>query len=71
MTIYKAKKSKLKELLIKNNTALDELSAKTGISKAQLTEYQSKQIMSVNNAMTISKELNCSIEDLYIWNTKE
>ncbi|SFC80323.1 Cro/C1-type HTH DNA-binding domain-containing protein [Bacillus sp. OV322] len=71
MTIYKAKKSKLKELLIKNNTALDELSAKTGISTAQLTEYQSKQIMSVNNAMTISKELNCSIEDLYIWNTKE
>ncbi|MFD0049666.1 helix-turn-helix domain-containing protein [Actinomycetes bacterium NPDC127524] len=71
MTIYKAKKSKLKELLIKNKTKLDELSAKTGISKAQLTEYQSKQIMSVNNAMTISKELNCSIEDLYIWNTKE
>jgi DNA-binding Xre family transcriptional regulator len=65
---YKAKKSNLKSLLLKNNTELDSLAAKTGIPASKLNEYFSEKVMSLNNAMTISKELNCQIEDLYVWN---
>lgn len=68
MTNYKAKKSNLETLLSKNNTKLDVLAANTGISKSTLNDYLSKKVMSLNNAMTISKELNCKIEDLYVWN---
>jgi DNA-binding Xre family transcriptional regulator len=68
---YKAKKSNLKTLLLKSNTKLDVLAANTGIPASQLNEYFSKKVMSLNNAMTISKELNCQIEDLYVWNVNE
>ncbi|PLT32035.1 helix-turn-helix transcriptional regulator [Bacillus sp. V5-8f] len=68
MTHYKAKKSNLETLLLENNTKLDVLAANTGISKSTLNDYLSKKVMSLNNAMTISKELNCTIEDLYVWN---
>ncbi|MDQ0219012.1 helix-turn-helix domain-containing protein [Peribacillus cavernae] len=71
MTIYKAKKSNLKELLSKSSTKLDVLADNTGISKPLLNEYLSKKVMSLNNAMTISKELNCKVEDLYVWNISE
>ncbi|KKI88728.1 hypothetical protein WQ54_29910 [Bacillus sp. SA1-12] len=67
MTEYKAKKSNLKELLTKNNTKLDVLAANTNIPIEQLNEYLDKKVMNLNNAMTISKELNCTIEDLYKW----
>jgi DNA-binding Xre family transcriptional regulator len=67
LTNYKAKKSNLEALLSKNNTKLDGLAATTGISKSTLDEYLSKKVMSLNNAMTISKELNCEVEDLYVW----
>jgi DNA-binding Xre family transcriptional regulator len=72
LTVYKAKKSNLKALLSKNNTKLGALAATTGISEPLLNEYLSTKVMSLNNAMTISKELECSVEDLYVWNvTKE
>lgn len=70
MTTYRARKSNLEVLLAKNNTKLDVLAENTGISESTLNEYLDKKVMSLNNAMTISKELNCTIEDLYVWNVK-
>lgn len=67
MTNFKAKKSNLKDLLSKNNMDLDSLEKNTSIPKSQLTGYMSKKIMNLSTAMTISKELNCQIEDLYVW----
>lgn len=71
MTIYKAKKSNLNDLLLQNKTNLAVLEKNTNISKSQLQEFMSKKVMSLNSAMTISKELNCQIEDLYVWKTEE
>lgn len=68
LTNYKAKKSNLETLLLKSNTKIDALAANTGISVPILKEYLNKKVMSLNNAMTISRELNCQIEDLYVWN---
>jgi len=67
LAAYKAKKSNLKELLTKSNTELDVLAANTNIPIEQLHDYLEKKVMNLNNAMTISKALNCTIEDLYIW----
>lgn len=67
MAIYKAKRSNFKELLLKNNTDLDILATNTKIPKEQLTNYLDSKVMNLNNAMTISKELNCTIEELYTW----
>ncbi|MBI0575803.1 helix-turn-helix transcriptional regulator [Neobacillus cucumis] len=71
MTNYKAKKSNLKELLSKNSMDLDSLERNTNIPKSQLNDYLSKRVMNLNNAMTISKELNCQIEDLYVWTSDD
>ncbi|WP_429744518.1 helix-turn-helix domain-containing protein [Bacillus salipaludis] len=71
MTNYKAKKSNLKEILSKNSMDLDCLERNTNIPKSQLNDYLSKKVMSLNNAMTISKELNCQIEDLYVWTSED
>lgn len=71
LTNYKAKRSNLKELLSKNGMTLDGLERNTNIPKSQLDNYLSKKVMSLNSAMTISKELNCQIEDLYVWSTDE
>jgi hypothetical protein len=67
MATYKAKKSNFQELLLKNNTDLDILATNTNITKEQLTSYLDSKVMNLNNAMTISKELNCTIEELYEW----
>ncbi|PMC39556.1 hypothetical protein CJ195_06460 [Bacillus sp. UMB0899] len=67
LAAYKAKKSNLKELLTKSNTELDVLAADTNIPMEQLHGYLDKKVMNLNNAMTISKALNCNIEDLYVW----
>jgi len=67
LAAYKAKKSNLKELLTKSNTELDVLANKTNIPVEQLNDYLDKKVMNLNNAMTISKELNCTVEDLYVW----
>ncbi|MBZ5749172.1 MULTISPECIES: helix-turn-helix domain-containing protein [Metabacillus] len=67
MATYKAKKSNFQELLLKNNTDLDILATNTDISIEQLTSYLDSKVMNLNNAMTISKELNCTIEELYDW----
>jgi hypothetical protein len=37
----------------------------------QLNGYMSKKVMNLSAAMTISKELNCQIEDLYDWELEE
>ena len=66
-----AKKSNLKELLSKNSMDLDSLERNTNIPKSQLNDYLSKRVMNLNNAMTISKELNCQIEDLYVWSSED
>ncbi|CAH2714242.1 hypothetical protein BACCIP111895_01403 [Neobacillus rhizosphaerae] len=71
MTNYKAKKSNLKELLSKRGMDLESLERNTNIPRSQLDDYLSKRIMNLNNAMTISKELNCRIEDLYVWTAEE
>jgi|tagenome__1003787_1003787.scaffolds.fasta_scaffold20355081_2 DNA-binding Xre family transcriptional regulator len=67
LTNYKAKRSNLKELLSKNDMTLDKLESSTNIPRNQLDNYMSKKVMNLNSAMTISKELNCQIEDLYVW----
>lgn len=67
LAAYKAKKSNLKELLTKSNTELDVLANKTNIPIEQLNDYLDKKVMNLNNAMSISKELNCTVEDLYVW----
>ncbi|PLS02761.1 helix-turn-helix domain-containing protein [Neobacillus cucumis] len=71
MTNYKAKRSNLKELLAKNAMTLDSLERNTNIPRGQLDDYMSKKVMNLNTAMTISKELNCQIEDLYVWASDE
>jgi DNA-binding Xre family transcriptional regulator len=71
LTNYKAKKSNLNGLLAKNNMDLDTLEKNTNISKSQLDSYTSKKVMNLNSAMTISKQLNCQIEDLYEWKKEE
>ncbi|MBV7506908.1 helix-turn-helix transcriptional regulator [Bacillus sp. sid0103] len=71
MTIYKAKKSNLKDLLSKNSMDLESLERNTNIPQTQLNDYLSKKVMNLNTAMTISKELNCRIEDLYVWSSEE
>lgn len=50
---------------------LDGLERNTKIPRSQLDDYMSKKVMSLNSAMTISKELNCKIEDLYVWTAEE
>jgi DNA-binding Xre family transcriptional regulator len=64
---YKAKKSNLKTLLSKNSMNLQGLEKSTHIPLEQLNGYMSKKVMNLSTAMTISKELNCQIEDLYEW----
>jgi len=71
LTNYKARKSNLKELLAKNGMDLESLERNTNIPQTQLNDYLSKKVMNLNTAMTISKELNCRIEDLYIWSSEE
>ncbi len=71
LAIYKAKKSKLHTLLKKNNMDLEVLEQKTKIPKVQLEQFLTKKVMNLNSAMTISKELNCQIEDLYEWKTED
>jgi predicted transcriptional regulator len=71
LTNYKAKKSNLKALLSKNGMDLVGLEKNTNIPRSQLNDYLSKKVMSLNSAMTISKELNCKIEDLYVWTAEE
>ncbi|WP_368731443.1 helix-turn-helix domain-containing protein [Bacillus sp. AFS076308] len=67
LTNYKAKRSNLKELLSKSGMTLESLERNTNIPRSQLDDYLSKKVMNLNCAMTISKELNCQIEDLYVW----
>jgi len=50
---------------------LKSLERNTNIPQTQLNDYLSKKVMNLNTAMTISKELNCRIEDLYIWSSEE
>jgi DNA-binding Xre family transcriptional regulator len=71
LTNYKAKKSNLNKLMQQNNSSLEALEEKTNIPMDQLDQYTNKKIMNLSNAMTISKELNCQIEDLYEWKTEE
>jgi hypothetical protein len=71
LTNYKAKKSNLKELLSKNGMDIEGLERNTNIPQIQLNDYLSKKVMNLNTAMTISKELNCQIEDLYVWSSEK
>jgi len=71
LTNYKAKKSNLKDLLSKSGMDLESLERNTNIPQTQLNDYLSKKVMNLNTAMTISKELKCRIEDLYVWSSEE
>jgi DNA-binding Xre family transcriptional regulator len=68
---YKAKKSNLEALLSKNSMNLEGLEKSTHIPLEQLNGYMSKKVMNLSAAMSISKELNCQIEDLYDWELEE
>jgi DNA-binding Xre family transcriptional regulator len=68
---YKAKKSNLEALLSKNSMNLEGLEKTTHIPLEQLNGYMSKKVMNLSAAMSISKELNCQIEDLYDWELEE
>jgi hypothetical protein len=50
---------------------LEGLEKSTHIPLEQLNGYMSKKVMNLSAAMTISKELNCQIEDLYDWELEE
>ena len=50
---------------------LEGLERNTSIPQTQLNDYLSKKVMNLNTAMTISKELNCQIEDLYVWSSEK
>lgn len=50
---------------------LEGLEKNTQIPMEQLNGYMSKKVMNLSTAMTISKELNCQIEDLYVWEIEE
>ncbi|MBA9024741.1 MULTISPECIES: helix-turn-helix domain-containing protein [Bacillaceae] len=71
MAIYKAKKSNLTTLLNKSNIDFKTLSENTGIPLVNLSDYSKRKIMSISTAMTVSKELGCTIEELYEWNKTE
>ncbi|MDQ0976456.1 DNA-binding Xre family transcriptional regulator [Bacillus niacini] len=71
MSNYKAKKSNLEALLSKNSMNLEGLEKSTHIPLEQLNGYMSKKVMNLSAAMSISKELNCQIEDLYDWELEE
>ncbi|MFB3163252.1 helix-turn-helix transcriptional regulator [Neobacillus sp. 179-C4.2 HS] len=71
MSNYKAKKSNLEALLSKNSMNLEGLEKTTHIPLEQLNGYMSKKVMNLSAAMSISKELNCQIEDLYDWELEE
>jgi DNA-binding Xre family transcriptional regulator len=71
LTNFKASKSNLEELLLRNNMDLDRLEKNTSIPRNQLDSYLSKKVMSLSTAKTIAEELNCQIEDLYVWTSEE
>lgn len=62
----------LLEILNSKYMTQADLVEKTGIAKSQISEYISnKSTMSLNTAKVIALALNCSIDDLYEWNTQE
>ncbi|MEK4824527.1 helix-turn-helix transcriptional regulator [Niallia sp. FSL W8-0951] len=59
----------LEDLLRKERMTKTDLAVKTGIDKAQISKYISKdRAMSLATARIISRALNCKIDDLYEWN---
>ncbi|MFJ7975700.1 helix-turn-helix domain-containing protein [Peribacillus sp. JNUCC 23] len=71
MAIYKARKSNLTALLNKSDIDFKTLSENTGISIEKLSDFNNKTVMNINTAMTISKEIGCTMEDLYKWTKTE
>lgn len=65
---WQADKCLLRVCLKQAKMSMVQLSEKTGISISQLSDYASdRRGMSLNNAKTLSKALECRIEDLYTW----
>lgn len=59
----------LEDLLRKRKMSKTDLATKTGIDKAQISKYISKdRAMSLATARVISRALNCTIDELYEWN---
>lgn len=59
----------LEDLLRKRKMSKTDLAVKTGIDKAQISKYISKdRAMSLATARIISRTLNCTIDELYEWN---
>ena len=58
----------LSHLLMDHRMSQDDLAVKTGIHKAQISEYVlNKRHMHLNSARIIAQALNCYIDDLYEW----
>lgn len=65
---YTRGRCRLKYLLTKTGLTQVELSRRTGISERMISYYVNNvKFMSVDAMYSISRVLNCSMEDLYEW----
>lgn len=72
MKKYKAVRSRLKEILNSKDISQIELAEHLGMTRSFITDKATMRgTLNINNAMTISKFLNCSIEELYEWDEEE
>lgn len=72
MKSYKAKSCRIKELLYKKRMSQQEFADRIGVTKQWLNDKcQMRGTMTINLAMTVSKALGCSIEELYEWEEED
>jgi len=72
MKRYKAKKTRIKELLYKKRMTQAEFAERIGVSAQWLSDkINMRGTMTINSSMMIAKALNCHIEDLYEWEEEE
>lgn len=66
--MYKIGSCLLGDRLKKADLSQSQLAEMTNISKSQISEYvNNKHVMSLESALNIAYALNCSIEELYQW----
>lgn len=72
MKKYKAIRCRIKELLYKKRVSQQEFADSIGVSKTWLNDKANlRGTMTLNTAMSISKALGCSMEDLYEWEEEQ
>jgi transcriptional regulator with XRE-family HTH domain len=66
--LFNVGKCLLRDRLLDADLTQTQLAEKTYIPKSQISEYvNNKHVMSLESAKIISYALNCTIEDLYEW----